>query len=192
MRRLLLLSGTATAVLALAGCAAASSGSSTSSPTSAAGVRPAGAASGSAAASCSPSTLKTYKPGVLTVATDSPAYEPWFSGGKPANGKGVESAVAYAVAKQLGYTGDQVTWTTAAFNSVIAPTPKKFDFDVNEVSITPARAKVVDFSSGYYDVAQAVVALKSDKYSAATGIAGLKGARLEVDDRRPAAGHRLA
>jgi polar amino acid transport system substrate-binding protein len=61
---------------------------------------------------------------------------------------------------------------------VIAPTPKKFDFDINEVSITPARAKVVDFSSGYYDVAQAVIALKADKYASATSIAGLKGAKL--------------
>ena len=45
------------------------------------------------------------------------------------------------------------------------------------MSITAKRAQEVDFSSGYYDVAQAVVALKSDKYSKATTVAGLKGAR---------------
>jgi polar amino acid transport system substrate-binding protein len=112
------------------------------------------------------------------VATDSPAYEPWFSNNKPSNGKGFESAVAYAVAHQLGYTAAQVKWVHASFDSVVAPSPKNFDFDINEVSITPARAKAVDFSSGYYNVAQAVIALKSDKYAKATNIAGLHGARV--------------
>jgi polar amino acid transport system substrate-binding protein len=86
--------------------------------------------------------------------------------------------VAYAVAKQLGYSRAKVNWVVAPFTSVIAPTPKKFDFDINEVSITPKRAQVVDFSSGYYDVAQAVVALKSNKYASAKTIAGLRGAKL--------------
>jgi polar amino acid transport system substrate-binding protein len=122
--------------------------------------------------------MQTHTAGVLTVATDSPAYPPWFVDDKPSNGKGYESAVAYAVAKQLGYSADQVKWVTAAFNSVIAPTPKNFDFDINQVSISAKRAKAVDFSSGYYDVAQAVVALKSDKYANAASIADLDGAKL--------------
>jgi polar amino acid transport system substrate-binding protein len=122
--------------------------------------------------------MHTHTAGELTVATDSPAYPPWFIDNKPSNGKGFESAVAYAVAKQLGYPADKVTWVTAPFNSVIAPTPKSFDFDINEVSITPKRAQVVDFSSGYYDVTQAVVALKGSKYANAKSIAGLHGAKL--------------
>ena len=71
-----------------------------------------------------------------------------------------------------------VTWVKAPFNTVIAPTPKNYDFDVNEVSITASRAKAVDFSSGYYDVAQAVITLKSSKYANVTSISGFKGARL--------------
>jgi polar amino acid transport system substrate-binding protein len=137
-----------------------------------------GSGSSSAASACSPATLKTHAAGTLTVATDSPAFEPWFVGNKPANGQGYESAVAFAVAQQLGYPKNKVKWIVAAFNSVIAPTPKNFDFDVNQVSITPERAKAVDFSSGYYDVAQAVVTLKSNKYAKATSLAGLKGAKL--------------
>jgi polar amino acid transport system substrate-binding protein len=112
------------------------------------------------------------------VATDSPAYPPWFVADKPSNGKGYESAVAYAVAKQLGYSASQVHWVIASFSSVIAPTPKQYDFDINEVSITPARAKVVDFSTGYYDVAQAIVALKGSSIANATSIAALKHAKL--------------
>jgi len=134
-----------------------------------------GAATGS---TCAPGTLQTHSRGLLTIATDSPAFGPWFVDNKPSNGKGYESAVAFAVAKQLGYPASKVKWVVASFNSVIAPTPKKFDFDINEVSITPQRAKVVDFSTGYYDVAQAVVALKSSKYAKARTIAGLQGAKL--------------
>jgi polar amino acid transport system substrate-binding protein len=149
---------------------------------SSSGAGTAAAASGSAAASagsgCSPASLKTQKAGTFTVATDKPAYEPWFSGDDPSNGKGFESAVAYAVAKQLGYDKGAVTWTTASFNSVIAPGPKNFDIDLNEVSINPARKKAVDFSSGYYDVAQTVIALKSSKIAGAKSLADLKGAKL--------------
>lgn len=159
-RRLVVLSAASAAVLALAGCAASSSGS------------------GAAPSTCSRSALHTHTAGTLTVGTDSPAYPPWFVDDKPTNGKGYESAVAYAVAEQLGYSQSQVTWVVAPFNSVIAPTPKNYDFDINQVSITAKRAQQVDFSSGYYDVAQSVIALKSDKYSKATTVAGLKGAKL--------------
>ncbi|HZC73566.1 MAG TPA: ABC transporter substrate-binding protein [Jatrophihabitans sp.] len=162
-----------TAALVLAGCAASSGGGGPSGN----GTAPPGGNS-SAPPSCTPDTMDTHTAGELTVATDSPAYPPWFVDDKPANGKGYESAVAYAVAKQLGYSPDQVHWVVASFNSVVAPTPKNFDFDINEVSITPKRAAVIDFSSGYYDVAQAVVALKGNQYANASSIADLHGAKL--------------
>ncbi|MBN9609999.1 MAG: amino acid ABC transporter substrate-binding protein [Actinobacteria bacterium] len=127
---------------------------------------------------CSPADLKTKKPGTLTIATDQPVYEPWFVDNDPANGKGFEGAVAYAVAQQLGYSKDQVTWMRASFDSVISPAPKEFDFDINEFSITSQRAKVVDFSSGYYDVAQAVVTTKGSKIAGAKSLADLKNATL--------------
>ncbi len=105
-------------------------------------------------------------------------YEPWFVDNKPENGKGFEGAVAYAVATELGYAKDKVTWVRASFDSVISPAPKNFDFDINEFSITPKRAKVVDFSTGYYDVAQAVVTVKGSKIAKATSIADLKDVKL--------------
>jgi hypothetical protein len=71
---------------------------------------------------------------MLTVATDKPVYPPWFVNNKPANGQGYESAVAYAVAAQLGFKPSQVTWAYEPFNSSYAPGPKKFDFDINEIS----------------------------------------------------------
>jgi polar amino acid transport system substrate-binding protein len=97
---------------------------------------------------------------VLTVATDNPVFTPWFEHNKPSNGLGYESAVAYAIAHQLGFSKSQVVWVTEPFSSSYAPGPKKFDFDINEVSYTPQRAQAVTFSNSYYDVQQAIVALK--------------------------------
>jgi polar amino acid transport system substrate-binding protein len=117
---------------------------------------------------------KTMTGGKLTVGTDSPAYDPWFRHNDPTNGQGYESAVAYAVAKQLGFDKGAVTWTKVPFNSSYAPGPKHFDFDINQISITPARAKVVDFSNGYYDAAQAIIAVKGSPAASATSLADLK------------------
>ena len=123
-------------------------------------------------------SLPTLTPGVLTIGTDDPAYTPWFDNNKPADGKGFESAVAYAVAKQLGYPASKVKWVKAAFNNVIQPGKKSFDFDINEVSITPDRAKAVDFSTGYYDVAQAIITTTKSKIAKAKSIADLANAKL--------------
>jgi polar amino acid transport system substrate-binding protein len=104
---------------------------------------------------------ETYSKGVLTVATDDPAYTPWFVSNTPSNGKGYESAVAYEVGSLLGFAHPEVKWVTEPFDSSYAPGPKAFDFDINEISATPDRAKVVTFSISYYDTTQSVVALKS-------------------------------
>jgi polar amino acid transport system substrate-binding protein len=101
-----------------------------------------------------------YQRGALTVATDKPAYPPWFENNNPANGKGYESAVAYAIAHQLGFKSAQVHWAYEPFDASYAPGPKKFDFDINEISYTAQRATAVSFSSSYYDVQQSLVALK--------------------------------
>jgi polar amino acid transport system substrate-binding protein len=122
---------------------------------------------------CATDSLPVLEPGTLTVGTDSPAYEPWFSGNDPTNGKGYESAVAYAVAEELGFSEDQVTWVKVPFNSSYKPGPKDFDFDINQISITPERAEVVDFSDGYYEASQAVIALDDSAIADATTVAEL-------------------
>jgi polar amino acid transport system substrate-binding protein len=161
-------------VLVAAACAPSSDSDSGASDST-------GADSASASAStdaCATDALALKTPGQLTVGTDSPAYEPWFVDNDPSNGKGYESAVAYAVAEQLGFSKDQVKWVKVPFNTSYAPGDKDFDFDINQISITPARAKVVDFSDGYYSAAQAVVALKGTKGATAASLADLKGLRL--------------
>jgi polar amino acid transport system substrate-binding protein len=121
---------------------------------------------------------KTLKSGVLTVGTDSPAYDPWFRHNDPTNGQGYESAVAYAVAQQLGFKPSAVTWTKVPFNSSYAPGPKHFDFDINQISITKAREQAVTFSTGYYTAAQALVALQGSPISKVTSLADLKKYKL--------------
>ncbi|GII44314.1 amino acid ABC transporter substrate-binding protein [Planotetraspora silvatica] len=137
-------------------------------------------ASPAASATCTKGQLPLTTPGKLTIGTDKPAFEPWFKNDDPSNGQGFESAVAYAVAQKLGFTKDEVTWTVVPFDSSYAPGPKKFDFDVNQISISPERQKAVDFSQGYYTVKQSVVALEGSKYAGATTLAELKDAKIGV------------
>ena len=133
-----------------------------------------------AASECKPGQLPTQEQGVLTVATDKPAYPPYFEDDDPTNGEGFESAVAYAIADQLGYPKAKVKWTVEAFNSSFAPGPKDFDFDVNQISITPPREKAVDFSAPYYTANQAVVALKDSDAAKAESLEELQDAQLGV------------
>ncbi|MFC5176380.1 ABC transporter substrate-binding protein [Nocardioides taihuensis] len=127
---------------------------------------------------CEKDNLPLLTPGTLTIGTDSPAYDPWFSNNDPTNGKGYESAVAYAVAEQLGFTPDEVTWVKVPFNTSYKPGEKNFDFDINQISITPQRAEVVDFSDGYYQAAQAVIALKDSPLADATSVSELADYKL--------------
>jgi polar amino acid transport system substrate-binding protein len=132
----------------------------------------------SSADTCATDQLPLKKDGTLTIATDSPAFEPWFVDNDPTNGEGFESAVAYAVADRLGFSQDQVQWVKVRFNNSYKPGPKNFDFDINQISITPARAKVVDFSDGYYSAAQGVIALKDSPVAQAQSIADLADYKL--------------
>jgi polar amino acid transport system substrate-binding protein len=129
---------------------------------------------------CTPDQLATRTSGTLTVATDKPAFPPYFEDNDPTNGKGFESATAYAIADQLGFTPDQVEWTVVPFNASYAPGPKDFDFDVNQISITPKRAEQVDFSSPYYEAEQAIVALKDSDLASATSLADFADANIGV------------
>lgn len=186
----------AVALLSAAACApqhtdSDSDGASASASATGAGSAPAPAGDASSAAAtasgasgapltCAKDNPALYKQGQLTVATDSPAYAPWFADNKPANGKGFESAVAYAVAAKLGFSQSQVKWVVEPFDNSYAPGKKNFDFDVNEISITPQRAKAVDFSSGYYTADQGVLVLDKSGFAHATTLSQLKNAKIGV------------
>ncbi|HEY5320061.1 MAG TPA: ABC transporter substrate-binding protein [Galbitalea sp.] len=151
-RALLAVAGLAVALLALSACS--SSGTS--------------------------SDATTVTAGKLTIATGQPAYSPWVIDNKPANGQGFESAVAYAVANQLGYAKKDVVWTRTTFDSAIAPGPKTFDLNIQQFSITAARKKAVDFSPPYYTTSEAIVTTKGSPAASVKTLAGLRKVKLGV------------
>lgn len=175
------------ALLAVACGPAASSSGPTAAATTAA---TAGATAAPTQDACAKANLKLTTAGKLTVGTDNPAFPPYFmprpSGNTPpwedlgytsdpTTGEGFESAVAYAVAKQLGFEASDVVWVVVPFANSYAPGPKTFDFDINQVSYTPERAASADLSDGYYSLNQGIVALKSNPVANAKSIADLKG-----------------
>jgi polar amino acid transport system substrate-binding protein len=135
---------------------------------------------------CAKSSLNLVEEGQLSLATDNPAFPPWWGGAQkkpwqvsnPASGKGYESAVAYAVAKQLGFSKGQVAWSAVPFNNSFRPGKKPFDFYMAQVSFAPERAKNVSFSNSYYFVNQAVVANAGTPIARVKTVAGLRPYKL--------------
>lgn len=124
---------------------------------------------------CAVENLNLLTEGTLTVATSEPAFEPWMVDDDPANGEGFESAFIYALAEEMGFSADQVTWTRVGFDEAIAPGPKDFDLNIQQYSITDERDEAVDFSAPYYITQQALVAFADSEVTNATSIADLKG-----------------
>jgi polar amino acid transport system substrate-binding protein len=175
MRKGLLVLVLATGLLVAAGCGSDDDEGSGGTETS------------TATASCEKDQLDLVTAGQLTIGTDNPAFPPWFEGTKEFDPwdptteptkKGYEQEVAYGIARELGFTDEEVKWTVVPFNQSFRPGPKKFDFDINQISFKPERAQAVDFSDSYYDVEQAVVALEANPIANAKSIDELKDFKL--------------
>ena len=124
--------------------------------------------------------ITTVADGTLTVGTSDPAFPPYVIDNDPTNGKGFESAVAYAVAEEMGFTADQVEWTFAGFNKLFAPGEKDYDFALNQISITPEREQAVTFSDPYYEAANAILVLKDSSFADATSLAEFQDTKIGV------------
>lgn len=118
--------------------------------------------------------------GTLTVATESPAHQPWFVDEDPSNGKGFESAVAYAVAGHLGYSAEQVKWVKFPYADLFLESVERdFDFDINQIVISSDPSTRSDLSDSYYSAAQAVIALEnSQAATSVTSVSSLAGMKL--------------
>jgi polar amino acid transport system substrate-binding protein len=173
LRLTILLLATAALAIAAAGCGGSSKKSGSTS---------------SSGSSCSKDNLNLVNSGQLTVGTDNPAYPPWFGGtpkspwkvSDPRSGQGFESAVAYAVAKQLGFAKGDVKWIVVPFDQSFRPGSKNFDFDINQISFEPQRAKAVTFSDSYYNVNQALIGVKGSPITKAKSQADVKKFKLGV------------
>ena len=124
-----------------------------------------------------PDDARLVHPGMLTVGTSDPVYPPWMMNDSPESGEGFENALVYALAAEMGFAPEQVQWVRQTFEQIIAPGDKPFDFAINQVSVTPARAEVVGFSQVYYQSDKAVIALPGSPVEGATSFADLRGAR---------------
>jgi polar amino acid transport system substrate-binding protein len=149
-------------VVFAAGLSACGSATSSTTTTTAAATGTS-TATGPLGATCTNAAIQgdLYHKGQLTIATDNPVYTPWFVNNRPENGQGYEGAVAYGIAAALGFTTSEVKWAYEPFNDSYSPGPKHFDFDINEISVTAARAQQVTFSISYYADDQALVVLKN-------------------------------
>ncbi len=136
---------------------------------------------------CAPANLDLVQDGRLTLATDNPAFPPWWGGGEtrkpwkisnPYSGQGYESAVAYAVAGQLGFRKNQVQWRAVPFAQSYRPGPKNFDWYMAQVSYTPERDRAVDFSNAYYYVNQSVVGREDTAIARSRRVSDLRRYRL--------------
>jgi polar amino acid transport system substrate-binding protein len=129
---------------------------------------------GDSAQGCDTSNPPLVEDGVLTVATDRPAFPPWFKG-DPKHYSGYEGELATEIARGLGVP---IKWTVEPFNKAFAPGDKDFDFDINQISITPERKQAVDFSDGYFDNNQGLLAAEDSPITDARSIGDLKDAQL--------------
>jgi polar amino acid transport system substrate-binding protein len=175
MRRLV--PAIAITALVLAACGSdddSSSGSEADTTEAAAGDTTGTSEVGAASDLCS----NTIEDGVLTIATGEPAFYPWVIDDTPETGEGFEAAVAYAVAAEMGYDADSVTWVRTTFDEAIQPGAKNFDMNLQQYSITEARKENIDFSLPYYTSNQAIVALEGSPAEGATTIADLKDVKF--------------
>ena len=173
--------GGATSAPTAAATPAATPAASVEAPSAPAAESPSAAPTADA---CAPETLALKTAGKLTIGADNPAYPPYFEEsdpqadpwdfGNPTNGKGFESAMGFAIADEMGFGKDAVSWVVTPFNNAIQPGPKDFDIYLTQVSYSPERAQAVDLSDGYYDLTQSLVVPEGSKFADAKSIADLK------------------
>lgn len=136
---------TAASALALS-LAACGSGSSSSSSSASGGTNFGDCKVTSKKGSIS---LKPAQAGTLTVETTLPA-QGWWNGTTPQSIKsGYEYCLAANLANMAGLKS--VTVKNVSFAQLVAGRTNNFDLALAEISITPERAKVVDFSRPYFD-----------------------------------------
>lgn len=166
--------------LALAACGSDDSDSSDAAPAAPA------AAEEEAANDCAVENLPLFEAGKLTIATGEPVFEPWMFDDDPTNGQGFESAVAYALADEMGFAAEDVAWVRTGFDEAIAPGDKPYDFNMQQYSITAERDEIVDFSLPYYAGQKSVIALEGTPAADATTFeelqAGTWGATIGTTD----------
>ncbi len=118
--------------------------------------------------------IKPAIPGQLTVETNLPA-PGWWNGDSP---DAIKDGYEYCMAANIAYRAglDKVKVVNVSFDALVAGQTKNFDLALAEISITPERAKVVDFSTPYFDSDIGVMVKKGEQFDEAK----LKDMRVAV------------
>lgn len=105
--------------------------------------------------------LSPRTPGVLTVKTTLPA-PGWWNGKTPAT---VKSGYEYCMAANIAYRSglNRVKVENAPFPVVVSGKTKNFDLALAQITITPERSKVAEFSPPYLDSTLGVLIRDDEK-----------------------------
>jgi polar amino acid transport system substrate-binding protein len=163
-----------TSALALTAALAACGSSNTSTPSAGTGTSDAPKIGDCSITSKTNSiSITPVKSGTLTVETTLPA-QGWWNGTTPSSIKsGYEYCMAANIANAAGLTAVEVK--NVSFAQLVAGHTTDFDIALAEISITPERAQVVDFSEPYFD-SNVGVLVKSDSDVSETNITTKKDA----------------
>jgi polar amino acid transport system substrate-binding protein len=134
------------AASALAACgSSSSSGSSTKCPNAPSGTVP---------------KITPVTAGTLTVVTSLPG--PGFMEGSDTNPTKITHGYEYCVAKimQEKFGLSKLVIRNANFDAIVAGQVKDYDLALSQISITAERAKVVDFSTSYFQSNQGILVRK--------------------------------
>jgi len=114
--------------------------------------------------------VRTRTPGQLTVGAEFPVKG--FVELPIDNPKGFEVDLAAAIARELKIP--KVKWVNTPFSGLFSPAPKKFDLAINEITATPERDQVVDFTVPYFDANQGFLIKKGGPGENVRSIADMK------------------
>jgi polar amino acid transport system substrate-binding protein len=147
LKRTLSVGSAAVLAVVLAAC-----GSSNSSSTATdANGNPSSGSYGDCKITSKPGSIKLTPatPDTLTVETTLPAPGWWNGTTTDSIKSGYEYCMAAELANMAGLS--KVTIKNVSFDQLVAGRTNDFDLALAEISITPERAKVVDFSTPYFD-----------------------------------------
>ena len=104
-----------------------------------------------------------FKPataGQLTVEVNLPA-PGWWNGNSPST---IKSGYEYCMAADIAYRAGipRLVVKNVAWDGLVAGQTKNFDLALSEISITPKRKKVVDFSVPYFESTMGVLIRKGE------------------------------
>ena len=128
--------------------------------------RPAAVAQPAQIPGCAKASLDLVKDGQLSLATDNPAFRPWWGGALEERPWEITNPRAARATSRRSHTQSRSssasrrvrsTWQAVPFRKSFRPGKKPFDFYMAQVSNKPRARRAVTSATSYYCVNQAVV-----------------------------------